>query len=334
MYSKKQIDKAGKTLTSKESLQKEKEQALAILNNWRAVHASPLNTIMNNLTFSNPNAIIVHRLKRLDSIIEKLKRFPQMRLSKMQDLGGCRIILNSIEQVYDSISNYKSSFSLYTLKKENDYIQNPKTSGYRSYHMVYQFKSKSNDTYNKNMLIEIQFRTKLQHLWATALETMGIYTQTNLKSSIGDENVLRFFVLVSSLFALKEGTPVCPNTSDNSDEIISELKDIDKKLNIISTLSAIAVATNHISKIPKEKKGYHLLLLNFEEKEVKIASFPLKQIEAATNAYNKIEEENLPNVNAVLVSASTFDNLKEAYPNYFADMKQFVNMMKKMLKDT
>ncbi len=163
---------------------------------------------------------------------------------------------------------------------------------------------------------------------------MGIYTQTNLKSSIGDKDVLRFFVLVSSLFALKEGTPVCPNTSDNSDKIISELKDIDKKLNIISTLSAIAVTTNHISKIPKEKKEYHLLLLNFEEKEVKIASFPLKQIEAATNAYNKIEEKNLPNVNAVLVSASTFDSLKEAYPNYFADMKQFVNMMRKILKDT
>ena len=120
----------------------------------------------------------------------------------MQDLGGCRVILNSINQVYKSVSNYKSSHVLHELKKENDYIQNPKTSGYRSYHMVYQFKSKSNDIYNKNMLIEIQFRTQLQHLWATALETMGIYTQTNLKSSIGDKDVLRFFILVSSLFDL------------------------------------------------------------------------------------------------------------------------------------
>ena len=50
--------------------------------------------------------------------------------------------------------------------------------------------------------------------------------------------------------------------------------------------------------------------------------------------YNQIEIENFSNINAVLVSASTLDNLKEAYPNYFADMKQFVNMMKKMLKDT
>jgi len=330
----KKIEKAGKILASEDSSQNEREQALVVLNNWRSSHAYPLKIITNNLIRNNPDAIVVQRLKRLDSITGKLKRFSDMNLYRMQDIGGCRVILDSIDQVYKSLNDYKSSRIRHVLKKENDYIQNPKTSGYRSYHMVYQFQSESNDVYNKNMLIEIQFRTQLQHLWATALETMGIYTKTNLKSSIGNEDVLRFFVLVSSLFALKEGTPVCPNTSDNSDEIISELKDIDKKLNIISTLSAIAVATNHISKIPKEKKGYHLLLLNFEEKEVKIASFPLNQIEAATNAYNKIEEENLPNVNAVLVSASPFDSLKEAYPNYFADMKQFVNMMKKMLKDT
>ena len=50
---------------------------------------------------------------------------------------------------------------------------------------------------------------------------------TNLKSGIEEEDVLRFFVLVSSLFALKEGTPVCPNTSNNTKELIAEIKEID-----------------------------------------------------------------------------------------------------------
>lgn len=67
--------------------------------------------------------------------------------------------------------------------------------------MVYQFQSDKKDTYNKNMLIEIQFRTKLQHIWVTSVEMMGIYTKNNLKSSIGDKDILRFFVLVSSVFA-------------------------------------------------------------------------------------------------------------------------------------
>ena len=68
------------------------------------------------------------------------------------------------------------------------------------------------ETYNKNMLIEIQFRTKLQHIWATAVEMMGIYTKSNLKSSKGNKDVLRFFVLVSSIFAKMENMPICSDT--------------------------------------------------------------------------------------------------------------------------
>ena len=54
------------------------------------------------------------------------------------------------------------------------------------------------------MLIEVQFRTKLQHTWATAVEMMGIYTKSNLKSSQGNKDILRFFLLVSSIFAMIE----------------------------------------------------------------------------------------------------------------------------------
>ena len=96
-YSKKQIDRAGKTLISNDVSQEEINQAFAILNSWRAAHVSPLNTITDTLVSNNPNDIVVQRLKRLDSI--------------------------------------------------------PKTSGYRSYHLVYQ----SNDS----LLVEIQFRTYL-----------------------------------------------------------------------------------------------------------------------------------------------------------------------------
>ena len=320
MYSKKQIDKVGKTLTSKESLQEEKEQALAILNNWRAVHASPLNTITNNLTFSNPNAIIVHRLKRLDSIIEKLKRFPQMHLSKMQDLGGCRVVLDNVDQVYQSVSNCKLFSTLYTLKKENDYIQNPKTSGYRSYHMVYQ----SNDS----MLIEIQFRTYLQHLWATAVEIMSIHTSTSLKAIMcGTDDILRFFTLVSSLFAIKEGTPLCPNTSSDSNKLLAEIKEIDNRLHILETLSTMAATYNSLN----ESKGYYLMELDILTHQLEIQYFPMNQLEKAIQCYNQMEALQIPIFDTVLVSASSFESLKRAYPNYFLDANQFITIIKEML---
>ena len=172
-YSKKQITKAGKILASDDASLKESVHALEVLNNWRSSHAYPLQVIARKLKRDNTNAIVVQRLKRLDSIIGKLRRFPEMDLYRMQDLGGCRVIVDTVPDVYASVNKYKNSHVRHVLKREYDYIQNPKDSGYRSYHMVYQFRSDTVDTYNKNMMIEIQFRTKLQHVWATAIEMMG-----------------------------------------------------------------------------------------------------------------------------------------------------------------
>lgn len=315
-YSKKQIDRAGKTLVSRDVSQEEINQAFAILNSWRAAHVSPLNTIASSLTSNNPNAIVVQRLKRLDSIIEKLRRFPQMNLSKMQDLGGCRVILDNIDQVYKAVSHPNKSF---TLKKENDYILNPKASGYRSYHRVYQ----SNDS----QLVEIQFRTYLQHLWATALETMSIYMGTNLKSGIGADDVLRFFVLVSSLFALKEGTPVCPDTSNNPKELIAEIKEIDHQFHILEKLSTMLAKFNPSN----DSKGYYLMELDTLTHKLEINYFPMNQVQEAVQLYNHMESLQIPIFNTVFVSTSSFDTLKRAYPNYFLDTRQFIAILKELL---
>lgn len=331
-YSKKQIDRAGKTISNPDSTQQQEQQALEVLNNWRSSHAYPLQVIASNLRRRNPHAIVVQRLKRLDSITGKLKRFPEMSLYRMQDLGGCRVIVHNIEDVYDAIHDYKYSRIRHTLKREDDYIMHPKASGYRSYHMVYQFHSDKKDTYNKNMLIEIQFRTRLQHIWATALETMGVYTKTALKASMGDKDILRFFTLVSSIFALKENMPTCPNTSDNYDELISEIKSIDNKLQIVSRLSALSVAIKYTNEKYDKTKGYYLLQLDFNRKMLRVNAFPKNQIELATTVYNRIESVNNPNIDSVLVSATSFEVLRAAYPNYFTDISQFIDIMRNILK--
>jgi putative GTP pyrophosphokinase len=306
---------------------------LVILNNWRAAHAYPLQVICSNLRQKNPNAIVVQRLKRLESITGKIQRFPEMQLYKMQDLGGCRVIVDTIEQVYNAIDRYKFSRIRHILKREYDYIANPKESGYRSYHMVYQFHSESKDTYNKNMFIEIQFRTKLQHMWATAVEMMGIYTKSNLKSSQGDYDILRFFTLVSSLFAIEEKMPICPNTSKWADELISEIKYLDNKNNIISTLSGLNVSINHASNKynQKDKNLYYIILLNYDKMTVTVKPFKSSNLETATKLYGKIEQGS--NINVVLVSASSFETLRLAYPNYFADISYFVTKLRRVIEN-
>lgn len=325
-YSKSQIVKAGKNI----STSCPDVESFKILNNWRSSHAYPLQVITSNLRRNNRNAIVVQRLKRLDSIAGKLKKFPDMSLYRMQDLGGCRVILPDINSVYKSIEQYKSSRIRHILKRENDYIMNPKVSGYRSYHLVYQFHSDKKSEYNNHMLIEIQFRTDLQHIWATAVETMGIYTKTALKSSIGDADTLRFFSLVSSIFAYREGTPLVPSCPENIGDTIGEIRSIDSKLNIVSRISALSTAMNYVSD-KADGNGYYILLLNFFKKTLRVKYFAKSQVEAATKAYDKIESINDPNMDCVLVSANSFNSLKSAYPNYFVDISKFVKEMRNIL---
>lgn len=330
-YSKSEINKAGSIIADSTSSKEDRDNALIILNNWRAAHAYPLQVICNNLRLRNPDAIVVQRLKRLESITGKIERFLDMSLYRMQDLGGCRVIVNTIDQVYEAVNKYKNSRIRHILKREYDYIQNPKNSGYRSYHMVYQFYSDKKDTYNKNMLIEIQFRTKLQHIWATAVEMMGIYTKSNLKSSQGDTDILRFFTLVSSVISIQEDMPVCPNTSDNICELVKEIKTLNSKHRIIPILSGINLAIDYTEKKLNNKSIYYLLVLDYSDHQVHIRPFTSTQLEAATQAYGIIEQETDKNV--VLVSAKSFNELREAYPNYFVDISEFISMVQDIIKN-
>lgn len=98
-YSKSQAKKAGKIFTNPNASNIEKEEALKVINNWRASHSFPLQVLYVHLRrISNENIIVAQRLKRLHSITQKLIRFPNMSLTSMQDIGGCRIIVDSIKE--------------------------------------------------------------------------------------------------------------------------------------------------------------------------------------------------------------------------------------------
>lgn len=333
-YTKNQIIKAGKTIKNSSSSDIEIKEALKVIDNWRASHAYPLHIIYCHLKrkYDERGFIVAQRLKRLDSIVKKLDREPTMSLWTMQDLGGCRVVVPTIKDVYDVVNSYKSSRVRHKLVKEYDYIQEPKLSGYRSLHLVYKFHSDTKETYNRNMLIEIQLRTHLQHLWATAIETMGLFTNQALKASKGEKDTLRFFKLISTLFAMKENTPIIPETSGNVDEIIAEIKSLDSKHNYLSMLSAIRAAVDHDGKDCK-RKGYYILILNYTTRRLSLKFYRPGQIEQATNDYNHIENIRGENkIDAVLVSVSSFSKLKYAYPNYFLDIQAFINTVNEMIK--
>ena len=331
-YTKRQINDAGNTVRMKEASPEEIRLATKVIDNWRAAHAYPLHVIYTHLrrmAGNRKDIIVVERLKRLDSIIAKLNRESGMDLWRMQDLGGCRFIVPTVDEVFDFAEKYKKSRIRHEYKRTYDYINNPKASGYRSLHLVYKFHSETKDTYNTNMLLELQFRTHLQHVWATALETMGLFTKQALKAGQGDEHIKRFFVLVSSLIAKQEGYPVVPGTVDDEAELVSEIEQINDRYRVLDLLSAIRVALDHESEATFDKRGYYVLILNYNKRRLKIRYFLPSQIDDANTLYTQIENDyEESGIDAVLVRASSFSTLQAAYPNYFADIGEFISLVK------
>src|SRR5690606_34815639 len=130
-------------------------------------------------------------------------------------------------------NEYKDSSRLrHTLVNEKDYISHPKDDdGYRGIHLNYRYKNIKNTHYD-GLRIELQIRTKLQHIWATAVETVGIITSQSLKTREGEQRWIDFFALVSSAFAYKEDRPRVPrfakysyrDTARQVSELVEELR--------------------------------------------------------------------------------------------------------------
>jgi hypothetical protein len=119
-----------------------------------------------------------------------------MKLSRIQDIGGCRVVVSSVLEVDELVEYYKRTSRIkHELVREDAYILEPPPSGYRGVHLVYKYISDRRTTWN-GLRIEIQLRSGLQHAWATAVETVGTFTQQALKSSQGGADWLRFFALI------------------------------------------------------------------------------------------------------------------------------------------
>lgn len=339
-YSIQQINRAGDVIRSQDVDGTKQQDAIKIIDNWRAAHAYPMHVIYIHLRKISEKrkydkgelSLVVERLKRLDSIVAKLKREQGMDLCRMQDLGGCRVIVPSLENVWDFANQYKKSRIRHKFKREYDYITRPKNSGYRSLHLVYKFHSDKKETYNKSIFIEIQIRTHLQHLWATALETMGLFTKQALKAGEGDIYVKRFFVLVSSLFAMQEHTPLIPHTPTDKAHLLSEIREIDAKHKILKKLRAVRAAGIHMESIKKSTKScYYVLQLDYSQNMLKITHFLPSQFQNANQYYTYLEQT--PNgIDTVLVRTSSFNELKKAYPNYFSDIGEFITLIHNELK--
>jgi hypothetical protein len=278
------------------------------------------------------HALVAQRLKRVPSIISKLERFPSMNLSRMQDIGGCRAVVESAPQVRRLRSAYARSKQQHEFVSEKDYIAQPKESGYRGIHLVYRCKSKWTPEHN-GRLIEIQLRSRLQHAWATAVATAGTFLQQALKSSQGSERWLQFFTLTGSAFALVEKTATVPGTPTTEDELRKAIRDLSGRLEVRKTLGAYAQALKIAEDTSKKNAFYFLLSLDPTTNSLTVLSYKRDQLEIATSHYLDLEKQqsHIQGAQYVLVAVDSLSALRRSYPNYFLDTQVFMASLDRFL---
>lgn len=332
-YSRNKINVSGKALLAGPETGFPYIDAGLVIEDWRQLHMIPLEELVAEVTevLAKENvfaAFSSHRLKRMTSIVAKLRHNPGMGLGGLQDIGGARFVFEDIPsllQAKDIIIS--ASFEHFTLDRQPyDYVNRPKDSGYRSIHFAYKYVS-DNPDYD-GLRVELQIRTRLQHDWAMAVETAELISKSSLKASLGDEKWLSFFKLSSAVFARKEGMPVAKSfASYTEQDYCREYGLLERENKFIDQLQAL-VSVVKITEAQNMTIGYAVIFIQFDERRVQLKHYPIDALEEASKYYSEVEKSiNDATSAVVLVSVSDMNELKEAYPSYFLNASEFIQAL-------
>lgn len=304
-----------------------------LLENWRASHAWVINTFQMNLRrrARGRNIIVGTRLKRRITILNKLRRFPNMQFGRMHDIAGCRVIfadLRSLRAFRHGMHNARFAHTRRSVEEERwNYIDHPKPDGYRGIHDVYEYESRANVGRPwKGLLIEIQYRTLVQHAWATAVEVAGLLTHNNPKFGQGAQEFIDFFAVASEILArAHEGmTAALPNVANG--DLIDSLRKLEEDTRILQLFRRVNAKVVDIN-FKMNNVLVFPLVANEQQNASELSIESFGSVSAAIDAYNRIEREQEGRADVVLVRADTFENMRVTFRNYFADTREFVQLL-------
>jgi ppGpp synthetase/RelA/SpoT-type nucleotidyltranferase len=318
--SKKRVTRAGDAIRSGTATADD----IAVIEEWRAAHRGVLNTfqaILRTRT-KGQKITVAQRHKRRNTIFNKLQRLPSMQLARMDDVAGCRLIFKNVKELDEFRAKFHKARFNHKLRNDPEkynYINTPKSTGYRGIHDIYEYNVRSEAGKDlAGLYIEIQYRTLVQHAWATAVEVIGFITESQPKFQKGDNRYGTAMALASEILArAHEGRKgPLPDLSDT--DLLAEFLSIDKELALVQTLRGLTQAKTDIS----DKRN---TILNFSED----GSLEVKSYRDATDALRALFEleKKFPNNDIVLVRADTSDEVRLAFKNYFSDATEFIRLI-------
>lgn len=297
---------------------------LAAIDEWRSAHKVVLNTFQASLRnrTRNKKIVVAQRHKRRNTIFNKLLRQPTMELSRMDDIAGCRLIFQSIEDLNkfrDAFHKARFKHKRKNEKHKYDYIKAPKKTGYRGIHDVYSYDVNSkNGELHKGLLVEIQYRTLVQHAWATAVEVIGFITENQPKFQQGDKRYEHCMALASEIMARYYEKDFGPFPEMENKDLITQFNYADNELHLVRNFTGLNSAES-------EASANRNTILIFKP-DGELETFSYKDESEALKELFRLEKEN-PSLDVVLVKADTSEEIRMAFRNYFSDAKDFVRLL-------
>jgi len=169
---------------------------LPVYKEAQQVFLAKLNELSNGfINFHNNNPIehIKGRLKSPESIAQKLHKLglditADNAKRHLKDISGIRIIcpfskdIFSLVEILDSMPDWKIS-------EKEDYISNPKPSGYRSFHLIIEIPVCFSGV-TEIIPMEVQIRTAAMDFWAATEHQVRYKYKEHIPQHLSDELVI------------------------------------------------------------------------------------------------------------------------------------------------
>lgn len=318
--SKSRVNRAGENVRARTAT----DEDLNVIEEWRAAHRGVLNTFQAILRYRTrgTNIVVAQRHKRKRTIFDKLRRLPRMQLSRMDDIAGCRLIFKNMRDLYTFRTKFHKA--RFNHKRRNeidkyDYIKAPKATGYRGVHDIYDYDVRSEVGKNlTGLYVEIQYRTLVQHAWATAVELIGFVTESQPKFQAGDDRYGVAMALASEVLAraFEKSRGAFPDLEDR--DVVSRFLALDNELGLLRTLRGLNAADKEVT----ENRNTILIFTPSADLEVKT----YRDATDALMALFELEKQH-PEYDIVLVRADTTDEVRLAFKNYFSDARDFIKLV-------
>ena len=242
----------------------------------------------------------------------------------MDDVAGCRLIFKSLKELYAFRDHFhRARFNHKRRNPEDkdkyDYIKRPKGTGYRGVHDVYEYDVNSEiGRPLAGLYVEIQYRTLVQHAWATTVEVIGFITESQPKFQQGDNRYEMAMMMASEILTRAHERMKGPLPDVPDRDLIASFLTAEKELGLLQTLRGL----NAADKVVSSKRNAILIFSEGKPLEVK----QYRDAPDALRALFELEKQ-MPDRDIVLVRADTGEDVRLAFKNYFSDARDFIRLI-------